>query len=509
MLKLGKSFEWSEPVTPKGGLYGFVGVGGRRLREAISDSGGTTFPVGCTVRVMDPRARSAISDGGVELLLADLVRGERARALRAQLASGHPRQSAEQIEEAVQAACEDFIAQGETLTDAGALYSWVRTVAHRKLTREDDHGRHELPVDPTEGTLERAASEERGPAEELIALEDDMDLELLVREVADSLSGRRREILALWGSGLKRPEIAALLGIGERAVKRDLLAIMEEARAVVARQAGGGCEIGEPLVLRAACGIAAGAEVEEAQLHLSRCERCAAFAERLDLWRKKAGALLPAPAAVEQASPGVLERVGHKVAHGISSVKQQILGGGAGLKQQAATGTYGRAIDPTPLVGIRPGPVVAVALGCLAVAGGGVTYCAQNGVDPLGAVGNLIAGTAESEPPPSPSPTGATEPAPVVPPPTPVTEEAPVYQPPEATQPETTYTPEPKSEPEPEPQPEPEPEPEPEASFVPTAPVTPVTSEEVVAEPATESTPTVKAKPTAAPSGDTPQFGGP
>jgi DNA-directed RNA polymerase specialized sigma24 family protein len=459
---------------------------------------------------MDPHAGSPIPEGGVELLLGHVVRGRRARALRAQLASTHPRQSAEQIEEAVQAACEDFVAQGEGISETGALYSWVRTVAHRKLVMEDEHLEHELPVDPTEGPLEGLASEEAGPAEELIALEDDMDLELLVREVAFSLSGRRREILALWGSGLRRPEIASVLGIGERAVKRDLLAIMEEARAVVARHAGGGCEIGEPLVLRAACGIAAGVEVEEARLHISHCERCAAFAERLDLWRKKAGALLPAPAAVEQASPGVLERLGHRVAHGISSVKQQILGGGAGLKQQAASGTYGRTIDPTPLVGIRPGPVVAVALGCIAVVGGGATYCAQNGVDPLGAAANLIAGTQESEPPPSPAPTEATEPAPVVPPPTPVTEEA-VSQPTESTHPETTYTPKPKSEPEPEPEPEPapEPEPEPEASFEPSAPVTATAGEGAVAEPATESAPAVKAKPTPAPSGDAPQFGGP
>ncbi|MBS1861130.1 MAG: sigma-70 family RNA polymerase sigma factor [Actinobacteria bacterium] len=456
---------------------------------------------------MDPYAGSPIQDGSVELLLGDVIQGDRARALRAQLASSHPRQSAEQIEEAVQAACEDFITQGETISEPGALYAWVRTVAYRKLAREDAHGRHELPVDPTEGTFERAASEEPGPEEELIALEDDLDLELLVREVADSLSGRRREILALWGGGLKRPEIASRLGLSERAVKRDLLAVMEEARVVLAGHAGSGCELGEPLVLRAAYGLAAAEEAEQARLHLSRCHRCAEFSERLDAWRQKAGALLPAPAApaaVEQASPGLLARIGHRVADGISSVKQQILGGGAGLRQQAATGTYGRTLDPTPLVGIRPGPVVAVVVGCIAVAGGGATYCAQNGVDPLGAVGNLIAGTEESEPPPAPEATEATEPAPVVPPPTPVTEEA-VSQPSGSTQPETTYAPEPK----PEPEPAPEPEPEPEASFEPSAPVTATAGEEVVAEPATESAPAVKAKPTAAPSGDAPQFGGP
>jgi RNA polymerase sigma factor (sigma-70 family) len=455
---------------------------------------------------MDPHGSAEISESG-ELLLGGVIRGGRARALRAQLASRHPRRSAEEIEEAVQTACESFIAQGETISEPGALYAWIRTVAHRSLVREDEQREHEIVVDPIDGILKRTASEERGPAEELIALEDDTDLELLVREVASSLSGRRREILALWGSGLKRPEIAALLGIGERAVKRDLLAIMEEARAVLARQAGGGCEIGEPLVLRAACGIASGAEVEEAHLHLSRCDRCVAFTERLDLWRKKAGALLPAPAAVEQASPGALERLGHRVAHGISSVKQQVLGGGAELKQQATAATYSRAVDPAPLAAVRPGAVAAVVVGCLAAVGGGATYCAQHGVDPLGAAANLIAGTQESEPSPSPAPTEATEPAPVVPPPPPVTEEAPAYQPTAPTRPETTYTPEPKSEPEPEPKSEPEPEPE--ASFEPAAPVTAVPSEGVVAEPATESAPTVKAKPTPAPSGDAPQFGGP
>ena len=476
------------------------------MRDAVSFGGGTTFPVGCTDEVMDPHAASPIHDG-VERLLGDVIRGDRARALRAQLASSNPRQSAEQIEEAVQAACEDFVAQGETISEPGALYVWVRTVAYRKLAHEDEHGRHELPVDPTEGTLERAAPEEHGPAEELIALEDDMDLELLVREVADSLSGRRREILALWGAGLRRPEIASRLGLSERAVKRDLLAIMEEARVVLARHAGSGCELGEPLVLRAAYGLAVGEEGEQARLHLSHCKRCAEFGERLDAWRQKAGALLPvpaAPAAVEQASPGLLGRIGHRVADGISSVKQQILGGGADLRQQAAAGTYSRAVDPTPLAGLRPGPVVAVVAGCIAVAGGGATYCAQNGVDPLAAVGNLIAGAEESEPPPSPAPTEATEPAPVVPPP--VTEEA-VNQPTESAQSEPTYTPEPKSEPEAEPKSEPEPEPE--ESFEPSAPVTAAVGEEAVAEPATESTPVVKEKPTAAPSGDAPQFGGP
>jgi DNA-directed RNA polymerase specialized sigma24 family protein len=146
---------------------------------------------------MGSQGGAVISEGDGRLLLGEVIRGEQARALHAQLASRHRCQSAEQVEEAVQAACEEFIARRETISEPGALYCWVRTVADRKLLREDEHGRRELSVDPTEGTLERAASEEPGPAEELIALEDGMDIELLVREVASSLSGRRRKILVL------------------------------------------------------------------------------------------------------------------------------------------------------------------------------------------------------------------------------------------------------------------------------------------------------------------------
>lgn len=487
------------------------------MPHADSDRGGPTFPTGCTVEVMDSRAGPAVSQDGSGVLLEGLVHGERARALRAQLASRHPRRSAEEIEEAVQAACESFLDQEEVITDPAPLYAWIRTVAHRALVREDDHRKHELAVDPIEGILERAVSEERGPAEELIALEDDLDLELLVREVAASLSGRRREILALWGTGHKRPEIASCLGMSERAVKRDLIAIMEEARAAVARRAGGGCESGEALMLRFVYGLASAAEAEQARLHLGRCHRCAAFSEQMGAWREKAGALLPAPAAIEQASPGVLERVAHRATDGIASVKQQILGGGAQLKQQAAA-TSSRTVDPTPFAGVRPGAVAAVVAGCIAV-GSGATYCAQQGVDPLGAAKNLIAGTQESEPPPGPQPSPEpAEPAPVIPP---VSEEPPVTETPEpepsaeeveqpaAPEHEPQPPPQPAPEPEPEPQPEPEPEPEPAPPPPPEQSFEPASPEYPASEPAPESPPPAKAQPAAVPAHESPQFGGP
>jgi len=447
---------------------------------------------------MDVLARiSTIADPDApEMVLKSLAReGERGRQLRAQLAARFPDRSEEEIEDAVQSACRSFLAEAEGISGPGRVYAWIRTAAYHALLRELEHQGWERAVDPVELGRAESLADETGPAEELIALENEAELGALVREVADSLSERRREILALWGAGHNRPEIAARLGLSERAVKRDLLAIMEEARVVLAREVGGGCLAGEPLVLRLACGLANAAEAAQARLHLDRCRRCSELAERLEAWREKVGAVLPVPAA-EAASPGLVERVVSHGAHAIGSVKQQILGGGSQVSQQAAAGVYARAVDPGPLAGIRPGAVAALVAGCLAV-GGGATYCAEQGVDPLGAAKNLIAGTQEGEPSPSPSSPAATEPATAAPSPT--SEEA------SPVEPAVTATPAEPTEPEPKA----EPEPEPEASFEPSAPVSAPSSEEVVAEPATESAPVVRPSPAPAPSRNAPQFGGP
>jgi DNA-directed RNA polymerase specialized sigma24 family protein len=90
-------------------------------------------------------------------------------------------------------------------------------------------------VDPGGDGLERVGAEVAGPVEELIEIEDDADLELLVSEVSSSLSERRRDVLALHGAGCKRSQIAERLGLPERVVKRDIEAIMDEARATLAR----------------------------------------------------------------------------------------------------------------------------------------------------------------------------------------------------------------------------------------------------------------------------------
>jgi hypothetical protein len=167
-------------------------------------------------------------------------------------------------------------------------------------------------------------------------------------------------------------QIADRLGLPRRIVKRDIEAIMEEARATLARLAGGGCDRGEPLVLRFVCGISTPDESEKAREHLSRCGRCELFSERLVAWREKAGAMLLAP-VTEGASPGVVGRIAESTGEKLTALKQYVLDGGAQVKQHA-TATYYRAVDPSPLAAARPGTTAATIASCIAIGGGAATY---------------------------------------------------------------------------------------------------------------------------------------
>jgi RNA polymerase sigma factor (sigma-70 family) len=448
---------------------------------------------------MDASRSTATVSSGAEVLFRSIVQGERGGKLRSQLALLHPGASAEEIEDAIQTACDRFVDKAEGISAPGQVYTWIRTTAHRVLGREDDHHLREFAVDPTDLSLQELAAEEPGPEEETIEHEDEAELVALVREVSASLPDRKRDVLALYSAGYKRPEIASQLGLSDRAVKRDLLEIMDEARAAIARKAGGGCQRGEPMVLRFAYGLASAGEAEQARLHMKGCHRCEGLWERLDAWREKAAALLPVP-AVEQASPGLLERVAHRAAEGFTSAKQQVLGGASQVKQQAAT-AYNRAVDPTPLAGARPGTVAALLVSCVTIGGGAATYCAQNNVDPLSAASGLISGEEESKTAEGTPPSETTESTAVVPPapPPPASEETVSSEPPPSTEAESQSSSEPKPEPEPAPPP-------PEQSFEPASPNYPATEAEYVAP---DSSTPESARPAPVSSGGAPQFGGP
>jgi RNA polymerase sigma factor (sigma-70 family) len=455
----------------------------------------STFSAERPVEVMAPRTRT----DPYRDLLQSLVRGERGQALRRQLGAQYPDFSADFIEDAIQNACQSFLDEADGITAPGQVYAWLRTAALRNLNREADRHRREVAVDPSQSGLDKVAADASGPAEELIALEDDADLTMLVEKVSSSLTDRQRDVLALYANGYRRPQIADRLGVPERDVKEQLRLIMNPARAVLASLAGGGCNRGEPLVMRFICGISTPEESAKAREHLSRCGRCGQFSERLVAWREKAGAMLPAPVA-EGTDPGVLGRIASSAGEKLSALKQHAASGSAQIKQQA-TASYYRAADPSPLTAARPGTVGAVIASCLAIGGGAASYCVQAGVDPIGAAKGLVASASEGQPeqetpPPDPVSTGpAYTPA-----------EPPVVE-------EPAPAPDPAQQPAPEPQPEPQPEPEPESpapedSFEPTSTYT--SEPESGSDEASEAAaPPPAAEPAPVPAGSGPQLGGP
>lgn len=466
---------------------------------ASADSRGSTFSVRSPVEVVASKSPIGTPPRSGDDLLPILVSGERGKALRAQLVRRYPDLSADEIDDAVQYACRCFLDEAEGISGPGQVYAWIRTAAHRSLGHEAKRHRREIAVDPRgEETIGKLVADDGGPAQELIELEDDADMEMLVSEVASSLSERKRDVLALYGAGYRRPQIAERLGLRERVVKRELLEIMDEARSTLVRLVGGGCRRGEPLVMRLVFGTATPDESDAARDHLSHCGRCELLNERLIAWREKAGAMLPAP-VVEGASPGVVRQITDAAGEKLSSLKQQVLDGGAQVKEHAAA-TSSRVVDLTPIAGARPGTAAAVIASCVAI-GGGAAACVEQGVDPLGATGLIASAPDEkapdeeaTQPPPETESTGPTY--------TPV--EAPVAEVPAVT------TPEPSPQPTPEPQPKPEPkaEPAPEESFEPAS--TSSQSTETESESSYEPTEEGPApEPAPAPASGGSQFGGP
>jgi DNA-directed RNA polymerase specialized sigma24 family protein len=421
--------------------------------EAASASRGSTFSAHCPVGVMASQGSTA-APSEIDALFESFVTGLRGETLRAQLAAKHPERTREEIDDAIQTACKCFIDETPGIIAPGQVYRWIRTVAHRALNREREHLKRQVPVDPSGHGLDAIAADFSTPEQLVIEREDKVDLATLTETVASTLADRQRDVLALYGAGYKRPQIADRLDVSERAVKRDLLEIVDRARAALARLTGGGCDRGESLVVRLACGLATPTEASQAQLHLARCGRCQQFHERLNLWREKVGALLPIPAS-EHNDPGVLERTLHKTVESLGSLRQHLADGGAQIKQQA-TATYVRAADPTPLAGARPGAVAAVVAGCLAV-GTGTYTCVEQGINPL----TSLPGLGERAP----------EQRAANPPPPEKTEQAPAPTPVAPVAVEPTPAPEPAPTPAPTPEPvEPAPQPPPEQSFEPSSP---------------------------------------
>jgi RNA polymerase sigma factor (sigma-70 family) len=316
--------------------------------------------------------------------LERIARGEQGAKLRSQVGAWHPGATRDELDDAFQEACAraERGCHGES---EGEVFAWLRTTTHHAVARTHDLARHEGLVAVADRALDDPGESALLPEEQLIEREDRAEIEEVTRSVIARLSDHQRDIAVLHSDGMGRPQIAARLGLSDRSVKRGLERIMAVGRDELVRLAGHGCEPGEDLVARFSFGLADPMEARRAQLHLAGCQRCGELHKRLDLWRENVAAILPVPPAAEQ--HGAIEHWLHAAADLCSGVKRHVFDAVAQVKQQLSS-TYVRAADPTPLAGIRPGAAAAAIAGCLAI-GGGATYCAQQGLDPLAGLAGL------------------------------------------------------------------------------------------------------------------------
>jgi hypothetical protein len=185
----------------------------------------------------------------------------------------------------------------------------------------------------------------------------------------------------------------------------------------------------------------------------------------------------------EQARPGLSEWVLQRAGEGLASLKQH------------ATAGYSRAVDPTPVAGVRPGAAAAAITGCLAI-GGGTTYCVTQSVDPIGGLAQIVAPARDQKQAKPPKkrvaqqlPTSTATPSPLA---TPVI--TPTAEPP-------TPSPQPAAEATPRPTPKPTPPPTPEEEYEPLAPAASSASQ--------PSSPRQEPTPAPAPAGGPGEFDGP
>jgi RNA polymerase sigma factor (sigma-70 family) len=218
--------------------------------------------------------------------------------------------------------------------------------------------------------------------EEQIEMREDAQL---VEEILSELPPRQQIIVkARWGWGLPRKEIAALLGISERVLKRELLEvaprISEQAEYL---RTGGWCERRRSLIVAYSFELLSARRSASARQHLSRCPGCRTMARELRRRLEELGAAVPLPPlAAHPSSHALFERAGELVDSGRNAMfdlaagaKHHVLAlftrtpaGETAAGQLAAGG------------GLRGSGSAVAALAACVVAGGGATYCAVEGV---------------------------------------------------------------------------------------------------------------------------------
>ena len=219
----------------------------------------------------------------------------------------------------------------------------------------------------------------------------DEDANITATELLEmlNLTGEERLIAGCYALGCRSPrDIAYVIDESPAYVSERLRTLLPYMRGMLADHVAPGLDEGTRQLI---CRYAQG------DLHSSRRWRERHNARRLvannpdclRLWRAQCATdnelriLVPLPTlaglVAQQAASGTSEHAVHAAA-----LREHIADASAGFRRHAAA-LYHRAIDPTPVAGMRPGAAGAVLASCLTI-GGGAGYCINEGVNPLRAI---------------------------------------------------------------------------------------------------------------------------
>ena len=421
--------------------------------------------------------------------------------------------------DAYQRALEIYVRRLDTLDPATEI-SWLKVVVKHEALAVRRSRAESVPTEDVD--LDGHVAEAQRPVDDLLAGRERVKRSA---EALRRLKPDEAKALMLKAQGLSYAEIGESLGWTYTKVNR----CITEGRARFLRvyaeiEAGEECDRFAPTLAALVGGTASAEALLELRPHIRNCATCRATVRRLHATRLgRLAALWPLPALVAPlrwATGRVRDRGSVSEAAGERSstdgapqiddliapldtparpstdgapqiddviapldaparprlaelALQRSSDGIASVKQHAASAYY-RALDPTPLAGVRPGAAAAAVAGCLAL-GGGTTYCVTTGVDPIDGLAKAVAPAPEHKPAEprrkrrsqaraSSSPVATPAATPLA---TPTAEPPkPSPQPTASAAPQPTPTPMPT----PEPTPPPAPAPAPEEEYEPTAP---------------------------------------
>ena len=256
--------------------------------------------------------------------------------------------------DAYQRALEIYVRRLDTLDPATEI-AWMKVVVKHESLAVRRARAEALPVDEVD--LDVQIAESQRPVDDLLAGRE------RVRRSAEALRRLKPDearALLLKGEGLSYAEIGERLSWSYTKVNRCLTEGRARFLKVYAEiEAGAECDRFAPTLAALVGGSASAGALLELRPHIRNCATCRATVRELHATRLgRLAALWPFPALLAPRRPQrivdwAVERAGDRIAN---------------VKQHAISG-YSRALDPTPLAGVRPGAAVAAVAGCLAIGG--------------------------------------------------------------------------------------------------------------------------------------------